>query len=62
MNRAVLPHLRAAGRGLVVWNASSSVAGGAPPCLGPYLAAKAGWMCRRPSMPVAGGLSRRGRP
>lgn len=42
VNRAVLPHMRAAKRGLVVWNSSSSVAGGTPPYLGPYFAAKAG--------------------
>lgn len=41
LNRAVLPHMRAAGRGLVLWNSSSSVAGGTPPWLGPYFAAKA---------------------
>ena len=42
VNRAVLPHMRAARAGLVVWNSSSSVAGGTPPYLGPYFAAKAG--------------------
>lgn len=42
VNRAVLPHMRKAGRGLVIWNSSSSVAGGTPPYLGPYFAAKAG--------------------
>ncbi|MFD8164167.1 SDR family NAD(P)-dependent oxidoreductase, partial [Streptomyces malaysiensis] len=42
VNRAALPHLRAAGRGLVVWVSSSSVKGGTPPYLGPYFAAKAG--------------------
>jgi len=42
VNRAVLPHMRAAGVGLVVWISSSSVAGGVPPLLGPYFAAKAG--------------------
>ena len=42
VNRAVLPHMRAARAGLVVWNSSSSVAGGTPPFLGPYFAAKAG--------------------
>jgi NAD(P)-dependent dehydrogenase (short-subunit alcohol dehydrogenase family) len=41
LNRAVLPHMRAAGRGLLLWNSSSSVAGGTPPWLGPYFAAKA---------------------
>lgn len=42
LNRAALPHLRAAGSGLLVWISSSSVAGGVPPLLGPYFAAKAG--------------------
>jgi NAD(P)-dependent dehydrogenase (short-subunit alcohol dehydrogenase family) len=42
VNRAVLPHMRRAGKGLVIWNSSSSVAGGTPPYLGPYFAAKAG--------------------
>lgn len=42
VNRAVLPHMRMAGRGLVIWISSSSVAGGVPPLLGPYFAAKAG--------------------
>ena len=42
VNRAVLPHMRAAASGLVVWVSSSSVAGGVPPLLGPYFAAKAG--------------------
>jgi NAD(P)-dependent dehydrogenase (short-subunit alcohol dehydrogenase family) len=42
VNRAVLPHMRQARRGLVLWNSSSSVAGGTPPYLGPYFAAKAG--------------------
>ncbi|SEN15697.1 NAD(P)-dependent dehydrogenase, short-chain alcohol dehydrogenase family [Luteibacter sp. UNCMF331Sha3.1] len=41
VNRAALPHLRAARRGLVVWIGSSSAAGGVPPLLGPYFAAKA---------------------
>jgi NAD(P)-dependent dehydrogenase (short-subunit alcohol dehydrogenase family) len=41
VNRAALPHLRKAGRGLVVWVSSSSVKGGTPPYLGPYFAAKA---------------------
>lgn len=41
LNRAVLPHMRAAGQGLLLWNSSSSVAGGTPPWLGPYFAAKA---------------------
>ncbi len=42
VNRAVLPHMRAARSGLLVWISSSSVAGGVPPLLGPYFAAKAG--------------------
>ena len=41
VNRAALPHMRRAGRGLLVWIGSSSVAGGVPPLLGPYFAAKA---------------------
>ena len=42
VNRAVLPHMRSTKSGLLVWNSSSSVAGGTPPYLGPYFAAKAG--------------------
>lgn len=42
LNRAALPHMRARGSGLLVWVGSSSTRGGAPPYLGPYLAAKAG--------------------
>jgi NAD(P)-dependent dehydrogenase (short-subunit alcohol dehydrogenase family) len=41
VNRAVLPHLRAQGDGLVVWVGSSSTRGGTPPYLAPYFAAKA---------------------
>lgn len=41
VNRAVLPHMRAAREGLLIWNSSSSVAGGTPPFLAPYFAAKA---------------------
>jgi NAD(P)-dependent dehydrogenase (short-subunit alcohol dehydrogenase family) len=41
LNRAVLPHLRAQHRGLVVWVGSTSTRGGTPPYLGPYFAAKA---------------------
>ena len=41
LNRAVLPHLRAQGDGLLVWVGSSSTRGGTPPYLGPYFAAKA---------------------
>jgi NAD(P)-dependent dehydrogenase (short-subunit alcohol dehydrogenase family) len=42
VNRAVLPHMRRQRKGLVVWVSSSSVAGGTPPYLAPYFAAKAG--------------------
>ena len=42
VNRAALPQLRSQGRGLLVWVSSSSVAGGTPPYLSPYFAAKAG--------------------
>lgn len=42
VNRAVLPHMRQARDGLIIWTSSSSVAGGVPPLLGPYFAAKAG--------------------
>lgn len=41
VNRAVLPHMRARRDGLVVWVSSSSSAGGTPPYLSPYFAAKA---------------------
>jgi NAD(P)-dependent dehydrogenase (short-subunit alcohol dehydrogenase family) len=41
VNRAVLPHLRAQGDGLLVWVGSSSTRGGTPPYLAPYFAAKA---------------------
>ena len=41
VNRAVLPHMRKAGKGLVVWVSSSSTRGGTPPYLSPYFAAKA---------------------
>lgn len=41
INRAVLPHMRARGQGLVVWVSSSSTRGGTPPFLSPYFAAKA---------------------
>lgn len=41
VNRAALPHMRAARQGLLVWVSSSSVAGGTPPYLAPYFAAKA---------------------
>jgi NAD(P)-dependent dehydrogenase (short-subunit alcohol dehydrogenase family) len=42
VNRAALPHMRAAKQGLLVWVSSSSSAGGTPPYLAPYFAAKAG--------------------
>ncbi|OBI53279.1 SDR family NAD(P)-dependent oxidoreductase [Mycobacterium sp. E796] len=41
VNRAVLPHMRRQHRGLLVWVSSSSCAGGTPPYLAPYFAAKA---------------------
>ncbi|WP_454916586.1 SDR family NAD(P)-dependent oxidoreductase [Xanthobacter sediminis] len=41
VNRAALPVLRKAGRGLIVWVSSSSARGGTPPYLSPYFAAKA---------------------
>src|SRR5580700_3477938 len=41
VNRAVLPHMRAQKRGLLVWVSSSSTAGNTPPYLSPYFAAKA---------------------
>jgi NAD(P)-dependent dehydrogenase (short-subunit alcohol dehydrogenase family) len=41
VNRAALPQLRKQREGLLVWISSSSAAGGAPPYLGPYFAAKA---------------------
>ena len=42
VNRAALPAMRKAGSGFLVWVSSTSVAGGVPPLLGPYFAAKAG--------------------
>ena len=41
VNRAALPHMRKRGEGLLVWISSSSSAGGTPPYLSPYFAAKA---------------------
>jgi NAD(P)-dependent dehydrogenase (short-subunit alcohol dehydrogenase family) len=41
VNRAVLPHLRGRGSGLLVWIGSSSTRGGHTPFIGPYFAAKA---------------------
>jgi NAD(P)-dependent dehydrogenase (short-subunit alcohol dehydrogenase family) len=42
VNRAILPQLRKQRNGLLVWVSSSSSAGGTPPYLAPYFAAKAG--------------------
>lgn len=42
VNRAALPHMRKRSEGLLVWVSSSSSAGGTPPYLSPYFAAKAG--------------------
>lgn len=41
VNRAALPQMRKQRKGLVVWVSSSSAAGGTPPYLAPYFAAKA---------------------
>lgn len=41
VNRAVVPHMRQRKQGLLVWVSSSSSAGGTPPYLAPYFAAKA---------------------
>ncbi|WP_294120564.1 SDR family oxidoreductase [Sphingomonas sp.] len=41
VNRAALPHMRAQKQGLLLWISSSSSAGGTPPYLSPYFAAKA---------------------
>lgn len=41
VNRAALPQLRKQRKGLLVWVSSSSAAGGTPPYLAPYFAAKA---------------------
>jgi NAD(P)-dependent dehydrogenase (short-subunit alcohol dehydrogenase family) len=41
VNRAALPRLRKQEKGLLVWVSSSSSAGGTPPYLAPYFAAKA---------------------
>ena len=41
VNRAALPQLRRQGKGLVIWVSTSSSAGGTPPYLAPYFAAKA---------------------
>lgn len=42
VNRAALPVMRKQRSGLLIWNSSSSAAGGTPPYLGAYFAAKAG--------------------
>jgi NAD(P)-dependent dehydrogenase (short-subunit alcohol dehydrogenase family) len=42
VNRAALPQLRKQKQGLVIWVSSTSSAGGTPPYLAPYFAAKAG--------------------
>ena len=42
VNRAALPQLRKQRKGLVIWVSSSSSAGGTPPYLAPYFAAKGG--------------------
>jgi NAD(P)-dependent dehydrogenase (short-subunit alcohol dehydrogenase family) len=42
VNRTALPQLRKQRKGLLVWVSSSSSAGGTPPYLAPYFAAKAG--------------------
>lgn len=41
LNQAVLPHMRAARKGLLLWVSSSSVHGPSSPFLAPYFAAKA---------------------
>ena len=41
VNRAALPHMRPRRQGLLLWISSSSSAGGTPPYLAPYFAAKA---------------------
>jgi NAD(P)-dependent dehydrogenase (short-subunit alcohol dehydrogenase family) len=41
VNRAALPQLRRQKHGLIIWVSSSSCAGGTPPYLAPYFAAKA---------------------
>lgn len=40
VNRVVLPHMRKAGKGLLIWVGSSSTRGGTPPYLGPYFSRK----------------------
>ncbi|MFF2912350.1 SDR family oxidoreductase [Paenibacillus sp. NPDC057934] len=41
VNRAALPYMRAQESGLLLWISSTTVRGGFPPFLGPYVAAKA---------------------
>lgn len=41
VNRAALPYMRARQAGLLLWISSTTVRGGFPPFLGPYVAAKA---------------------
>lgn len=41
VNRAVLPHLRERGQGLLLWVSSTTVRANWPPLLGPYFAVKA---------------------
>lgn len=41
LNRVALPHMRKAGKGLLIWVSSSSVRGPSSPFLAPYFAAKA---------------------
>jgi NAD(P)-dependent dehydrogenase (short-subunit alcohol dehydrogenase family) len=40
VNRAVLPHMRSRGQGLLVWVSCSCVGGGVPPYFSPHVAAK----------------------
>lgn len=58
VNRAALPQLRKQKNGLVIWVSSSSAAGGTPPYLAPYFAAKAGM--DRLAVVYAGELARWG--
>lgn len=56
LNRAVLPHLRAQGEGLVIWVSSASVRGATPPYMAPYFAAKAAMESLAMSMSLEIGL------
>ncbi len=49
VNRTLLPHFRRQKQGLLVWVSSSSSAGGTPPYLAPYFAAKAAMDARTTS-------------